>query len=111
MRRSWQVWFAESAERDFFSVLRWTSEQFGKRQARVYETTLRSVLKALASGPDTVGCKMRQELGRDVATLHVARQSRKGRHLLVFRVHDSEGVIEVLRILHDSMDLARHLDP
>ena len=49
-------------------------------------------------------------LGSDIASLHVARQGRKGRHLLVFRTHEQDGVIEVLRILHDSMDLARYLD-
>ena len=42
--------------------------------------------------------------------LHVAPQGRKGRHLMVFRTHEQGGVIEVLRILHDSMGLARHLD-
>jgi len=57
MRQSWRVWLAEGAERDFFRVLRWTTEQFGKRQARVYETTLRSALKALASGPSALGCQ------------------------------------------------------
>lgn len=109
MRQSWRVWFAEGAERDFFGVLRWTTEQFGKRQARVYETTLRSALKALVAGPSALGYQMRPELGADVASLHVARQGRKGRHLLVFRAHEQDGVIEVLRILHDSMDPARHL--
>ena len=63
-----------------------------------------------ASGPSALGCKTRAELGADVASLHVARQGRKGRHLLVFRAHEQDGVIEVLRILHDGMDLARHLD-
>ena len=110
MRRTWRVWLAEGAERDFFSVLRWTTEQFGKRQARVYETTLRNALKALASGPSVIGCRARSDLGSGIASLHVARQGRKGRHLLVFRTHEQDGVIEVLRILHDSMDLARHLD-
>lgn len=110
MRRTWRVWLAEGAERDFFSVLRWTTEQFGKRQARVYETTLRNALKALASGPSVMGCRARPDLGSDIASLHVARQGRKGRHQLVFRTHEQDGVIEVLRILHDSMDLSRHLD-
>ena len=41
-------------------------------------------------------------------TLHVARQGRKGRHFVAFSV--SEGhIINVLRLLHDSMDLAKHL--
>ncbi len=110
MRRTWRVWLAEGAERDFFSVLRWTTEQFGKRQARVYETTLRNALKALASGPSVMGYRARSDLGSDIASLHVARQGRKGRHLLVFRTHEQDGVIEVLRILHDSMELQRHLD-
>jgi len=110
MRRTWRVWLAEGAERDFFSVLRWTTEQFGKRQARVYETTLRNALKALASGPGVMGCRARPDLGSNIASLHVARQGRKGRHLLVFRTPEQDGVIEVLRILHDSMDLQRHLD-
>lgn len=110
MRRSWRVWLAEGAERDFFNILRWTAEQFGKRQARVYETTLRNALKALASGPNALGCRERPDLGVDVASLHVARQGRKARHLIVFRAHEKMAAIEVLRILHDSMDLARHMD-
>ena len=43
-------------------------------------------------------------------TLHVARKGRKGPHFVVFRVAPSrsEQVIDVLRLLHDSMDLPRH---
>ena len=110
MKRSWRVWLAQGAERDFFSILHWTTERFGERQARVYETTLRSALKALASGPDALGYRARPELGADVASLHAARQGRKARHLVLFRVHENVRAIEVLRILHDSMDLQRHLD-
>lgn len=33
---------------------------------------------------------------------------RKGRHLVVFRFADGQ-VIDVIRLLHDSMDLAKHL--
>lgn len=39
--------------------------------------------------------------GLVLPSLHVARQGHKGRHLLVFRVHEKGCVIEVLRILHD----------
>jgi len=106
----WRVWLAESAQQDFFRILRWTTQQFGARQARTYETTLRSALKSLAAGPDTLGCRFRPELGTAVATLHAARQGRKARHLIVFRASQETSTIEVLRILHDSMDLQRHLD-
>ena len=110
MRRAWGVWLTKGAERDFFSILRWTTVQFGMRQARVYETTLRSALKALASGPNALGCQARPELGADVASLHTARQGHKARHIIVFRAHEKMTAIEVLRILHDSMDLAQHMD-
>lgn len=47
------------------------------------------------------------DIAPGIRTLHVARQGRKGRHLVMFRVAP-ERVIEVLRLLHDSMDLSRH---
>ena len=51
--------------------------------------------------------------GNDIRTLHVARDGRKGRHFVMFRVGSIDGrdVIDVLRLLHDSMDLERHLPP
>jgi toxin ParE1/3/4 len=104
------VRLAEGAERNFFSILRWTTEQFGKRQARVYETTLRSALKALATGPNVLGCRARPDIGTGIMGLHVARNRRKGRHIIVFRAHEEMTAIEVLRILHDSMDLQQHVD-
>jgi len=39
--------------------------------------------------------------------LHVARRGRRGRHFIVYRCIDGE-TIDVIRILHDSMELARH---
>ena len=110
MRRRWQVRLTERAEGDYADIVRWTAVHFGVRQARTYATTVRRAVRALDAGLSLVDLRRCNELGQDVATLHVARQGRKGRHLLVFRVHEQDGVIEVLRILHDSMDLARHLD-
>ena len=111
MKRRWRVWLAQGAERDFFNILQWTAEHFGKRQARVYETTLRGALKALEDGPNTPGCLVRPDMGYGIISLHVARKGRKGRHFVVFRIRDEANAIGVLRILHDSMDLARHLEP
>ncbi len=110
MKSAWRVQLSQGAERDFFSILRWTTEQFGKRQARVYETTMRSALKVLATGPDAPGSRVRPDLGPQIGSLHVARQGRHGRHWVVFCANQETKTIEVLRILHDSMDLTRHLD-
>jgi toxin ParE1/3/4 len=44
-------------------------------------------------------------------TLHVARKRRRGRHFILFRAdtNPNRGLIDVLRILHDAMDLERHV--
>jgi toxin ParE1/3/4 len=41
-------------------------------------------------------------------TLHIARRGRRGRHFLMYRVAQAT-TIEVVRILHDRMELTRHL--
>jgi toxin ParE1/3/4 len=86
-------------------------ENFGSAQARSYADTLSSALKALNAGPAIIGVKERPEIGNNIHTLHVARNGRKGRHFLMFRVGNIQGqkVIDVLRLLHDRMDLKRHL--
>ena len=82
-------------------------------QARTYADTLSAALKALSTGPAIPGVKERTGIGTNIRTLHVAREGRKGRHFVVFRVGNMKGrnVIDVLRLLHDSMDLGRHLPP
>jgi toxin ParE1/3/4 len=108
---AWTVDLAEPAEADFTAIITWTAEQFGNIQARVYADTLSAALIALRDGPKTPGVKRRDEIGKDLCTLHVARGSRRGRHFILFRVRGDEQPprIEVLRILHDAMDMARHL--
>jgi toxin ParE1/3/4 len=62
----------------------------------------------LHDGPEILGAKVRDDISPGIRTIHVARQGRKGRHFVAFSV--SEGnIINVLRLLHDSMDLAKHL--
>ena len=110
---SWTVRLSAAAEADFRQILRWTVENFGSVQARAYADTLSSALKALNAGPDIIGVKERPEIGFQIRTLHVARNGRKGRHFIMFRVADTPGskVIDVLRLLHDRMELERHLPP
>jgi toxin ParE1/3/4 len=109
----WAVRLTAAAEVDFEDILRWTVERFGDAQARAYAETLLSALQALVAGPSVIGAKARDDIAKGLFTLHVARQGRKGRHFVVFRVgRDKEReVIEVLRLLHDAMDLPRHLPP
>jgi toxin ParE1/3/4 len=108
---SWTVRLTKTAESDYQSIIVWTLKEFGDLQARIYADTLTAALVALTAGPTTVGAQERAEIGRGVFTLHVARDGHKGRHFVVFRVgaRKQERHIEVLRLLHDAMDLRRHI--
>jgi toxin ParE1/3/4 len=103
----WTVRLTSTAEADFQNIIDWTLRQFGDRQARIYADTLAAALTALIEGPTTVGARERSEIGRGLFTLHVARGGRKGRHFVLFRVGPNERQhhVEVLRLLHDAMDL------
>ncbi len=103
----WKVRLASQAELDFSEIIAWTRENFGGRQAQAYAETLTLAIEALHDGPDELGAKARDDIGPGIRTLHVARQGRSGRHFVVFSVAGSD--IDVLRLLHDSMDLPRHL--
>ena len=110
-KEGWTVRLSAAAESDFRQILRWTADHFGSAQGRIYADTLSTALKDLCAGPSIIGVKERPEIGSKIWTLHVARNGRKGRHLIMFRVAAAQDgkVIDVLRLLHDSMDLERHL--
>lgn len=99
-----------AAEKDFQDIVEWTVEQFGDEQALVCAETIALALEALAEGPLPIDAKRRDEIRkRGLYSLHVARQGRKGRHFVMFRIAPrARDVIEVLRLLHDSMDLPQY---
>lgn len=78
-----------------------------KAQAKTYAETLLQAIQALEAGPEVLGTRARDDIGPGLRTLHLARRGRKARHFIIFRVGAGQ-VIDVLRLLHDSMDLARH---
>ena len=106
----WKVRLGSEAEKDFRRILKHTADTFGARQAAIYKATLIDAVAALESGPDVPGSAARDEILPRLRSLHVARQGRRGRHFVMYRATSGQ-VIEVLRILHDAMDLARHIPP
>lgn len=109
--RTWTVRVTAAAEADFSEILAWATEHFGSAQARIYAAILISAMNALAKGPKATGVRARDEIAAGLFTLHVAREGRKGRHFVMFRARNDQDqhVIEILRLLHDAMDLSRHL--
>jgi toxin ParE1/3/4 len=106
--RGWRVRLGAVAEVDLANILKWTTENFGARQSRLYRDTLIQAIGELANGPDVVGSKARDEIISGLRTLHVARRGRRGSHFLMYRAAPNS-TIEIVRILHDRMDLRRHV--
>jgi len=107
----WSVRLTLTAEADFQNIIDWTLKKFGDKQARVYAETLSDALEALTAGPTTIGVRERTDIAKGLFTLHVARAGREGRHFVLFRVHADQQRcwIEVLRLLHDAMDLPSNI--
>jgi toxin ParE1/3/4 len=108
---TWTVRLSTTASTDLENIIRWTARRFVPAQARAYAVTLTDALAALTGGPDIIGVKARDDIAAGIRTLRVARNKRKGRHIILLRVGSEAGhqTVDVLRLLHDAMDLARHV--
>jgi toxin ParE1/3/4 len=108
---AWVVRLTAAAEADLQAILRWTVQHFGTVRAQVYAETLTQALTALAAGPSSAGVKARDDIAEGLYTLHVARNRRRGRHFILFRMVTDErrSTVDVLRVLHDAVDLTRHV--
>jgi toxin ParE1/3/4 len=108
MSKVWKIRLGRQAELDYVEILSWTTKHFSKVQAQTCSETITQAIQALTDGPEILDSKRRDEIELGIRTLHVARLGRKGRHIVVFRV-DGVQTIDVLRLLHETMDLSRHL--
>jgi toxin ParE1/3/4 len=106
------------AEDDIVSILAWSLDKFGAAACRRYEALLVTAFDTLCQNPERFGSTARPEFGDSVRTYHLsfsrdeARTAEgvvhRPRHLLAYRVH-GQTELEIVRILHDSMELERHL--
>jgi plasmid stabilization system protein ParE len=69
----WRVRLGFVAEVDFANILKWTTENFGARQAAIYRDTLVRAIGELANGPDVPGSKARDDIMSALRPLHVAQ--------------------------------------
>jgi toxin ParE1/3/4 len=88
------------ADSDLEEIWEYTDERWGRTQAHNYLTQLERRMSALAENPNRG--RMRLEISGMPMSYH------EGRHVIFYRTI-AEG-IEVLRVLHDSMDFSRHFD-
>jgi toxin ParE1/3/4 len=109
---------APKARSDIATILAWTHENFGPLTLKRYSKLIETAIAQIAANPDLAGSAKRPEIADSCRTYHLfhsrkragTRANRIGdpRHFLLYRVTDA-GVVELGRVLHDSMDLLQHL--
>ena len=110
-QRRWQVFTTIPARADIRAILRRTRIMFGTEQVRRYEDLITLALVELEHGTSSPLLQRRSDLGDDVWSLRIARRGQPARHIVLCRCREDQGTVQVLRILHDSMDPALHLPP
>ncbi len=106
-----------AAQADIVSILAWSHEQFGEEARQRYEALIVAAIRDAAKRSDEVSRTLRPELGDGVFSWHLAQSRARSpggtvhrpRHFLICR-RDGD-VLVVGRVLHDAMELRRHLDP
>lgn len=88
-----------AAENDLLDILEYTQRQWGERQRVKYQAQLRNRMLQLAEKPN-MG-RRNIQINKDILYYH------EGRHFLFYK--SIPGGIEIVRVLHDSMDFKRHL--
>lgn len=89
--------------------------EFGSAAADRYEVLIAQALNNIGENPYRPGARHREDLAPGVYAYHLASSRDRvpenrlkfPRHFLVYRV--IVGRIEILRVLHDSRDLDRHI--
>ncbi len=98
---------------DIANLLLWSEERYGDQARERYEQLLSSALRDLVEDPVRLGTLARPELGQGVRTYHLRNAKKQSgvtrpRHLILYRLRRTS-VVEVGRVLHDAMELERHI--
>ena len=106
---------SKEAEADLEELLAWSEAQFGQGAAMRYAELIAQALQDLASDPFRPNARNLSALQPSLFSYHLAQSRnrvpgarvRTPRHFILYRALDQ--TLDVVRILHDSRDIARHL--
>lgn len=113
-----EVIIAPKARSDITSILAWTEDNFGPRTSKYYPKLIATAIEQIAENPERAGSSQRPEIASHCRTYHLyfscktagraGARIRQPRHFLLYRVTESN-IVEIGRVLHDSMDLQANL--
>jgi len=107
-----------AAQSDMITILARTHRDFGRDARLRYEYLLVTAIRELAEDPMRTGSFSRSEFGPGVRSFHLRHSRdrsrhetgivRQPRHFILYR-HIQPSIIGIGRVLHEAMDLQRHL--
>lgn len=97
-----QYHLSEPAKDDLLGIFLYTLKTWGTEQVPVYLSLVETALQRIAENPMTLGSKICDDV------VPGCRTFRFGKHIIVYRINGE--IVEVARILHESMDFERHLE-
>jgi toxin ParE1/3/4 len=109
---TFELLLAPEAEADIDNILEWSMVHFGAAVREGYEALVTAAIRSLADDPNRPGSRARSDLGVGVRSLHLrfsrddvghVRKIAKPRHFVIYRQVGE--VVQVVRLLHEAMDL------
>lgn len=112
-----KIRYSKAAEFDIISIYSLTVAEFGVDARERYELLLTSAALELADNPKRIGSRAWDDFADGIRSWHskLSRNTappryrvKNPRHIIVYRIDGDTLVIG--RVLHESMDIAQHLD-
>ena len=96
-----QILFSDKAEEDLIKITEYTIDTWGFKQADKYNLDIENAYKTIQENPFHPLSKSKENILKDLRSFNV------GKHAIFYRILNKKSV-EIIRILHLSMDLKRH---
>jgi toxin ParE1/3/4 len=96
-----EVRLRQTAKSDLRGIARYTREQWSEDQAELYVDQLLDVIEQIGDHPFS---------GQDMVDIRSGYRRRAAGHHYVFYAIMADGSVEIARILHEKLDIRRHLD-
>jgi len=94
--------FSSDAIQDLINIANYTLDNWGLAQALKYNKKLENAYQKIRQNPTHTLTKARPDIRQNVRTLNV------GKHVIIYHLKNA-ATVEIVRILHQSMDYKRHL--
>ena len=109
---------SESAEGDIAAILRRSEEPHGKEARIRYRACLTAAMRRVETLPEERSTVDRAEGVPGVRSFHIRHSRHESReapvanpaHVIYYRAKQ-QGVVEIIRVLHDRMEPREHLGP